>query len=135
MLLDCLGRCSRALRSRLVLESAGDFDERLGAGTPLQCGEDVDALARVSALGFPGAYDPRPTVFHHHRRSKPEEVDRLMAGYDVGRGAYFAKALMHRRTRRAFLWPVLRKIGGNFLRCDFAVMRRECYGAWKYVVG
>lgn len=119
---------------RSVLDQVGDFDERMGPGTAVY-GEELDIMARASALGFRGAYDPRPTVFHHHRRSKPEDVKRLMAIYDVGRGAYYAKAVMDPRMRRAFLWPVIRKIGGNVCRGDFAVMWREFYGAWKYVRG
>jgi glycosyltransferase involved in cell wall biosynthesis len=117
---------------RDALERSGGFDERFGAGTALYCAEDVDLLARASALGYRGAYDPRPTVLHHHRRTSPEEVERLLAGYDIGRGAYYAKALADRRMRAAYLWPVLRKVGGNLWRREFAVMGRELRGAWSY---
>jgi hypothetical protein len=120
---------------RDVLERLCGFDERLGAGTKLCSGEDVDILGRASALGLRGAYDPRPLVYHHHRRSKPEELMRLMECYDIGRGAYYAKALMDRRMRWNYLWPVLRKIGGNIWRGEYAVMQREFHGAWKYIVG
>lgn len=120
---------------REALARLGGFDERLGAGTPLCSGEDVDVLARASALGYAGAYDPRPLVFHHHRRTTQAEADQLMAGYDIGRGAFFAKGLRNRQTRGAFLWPVLRRIGGNLARRDFAVLRRELAGAWKYTFG
>lgn len=123
-----------ALR-REVLERVGGFDEKLGAGTDVHCGEDTDILARASALGLRGAYDPRPVVFHHHRRSRPEDVKRLLEKYDIGRGAYYAKSLMDRRMRGNYFWPVLRKIGGNIWRCDFAVMRRELHGAWTYING
>jgi len=123
-----------ALR-RGVLERIGNFDERLGAGTALYCGEDLDILTRASGLGFAGAYDPRPTVFHHHRRSTAGEAGRLMAGYDIGRGACYAKALMDGRTRGFYLWPVLRRIGGNLRRGDIAVLGRELSGAWKYIRG
>ena len=118
-----------------VLDLVGDFDERLGAGTKLLCGEDVDMLARASSLGFRGIYDPGPVVFHHHRRSKPEEVKRLLEGYDIGRGAYFAKSLLDRRRFRAFLWPAIRKIGGDLSRLEFDVLSREINGAWNYVFG
>ena len=120
---------------REVLERVGGFDERLGPGTELHCGDDLDILARASAHGYAGAYDPGPLVFHHHRRSTPEDVRRVSAGYDIGRGAYFAKALMDRRLRWNYLWPALRKTGGNIWRRDFAVMQREFYGAWKYLFG
>src|SRR5687767_8233694 len=75
---------------REVLERVGGFDERIGPGTPVRSGTDIDILARASAHGFPGAYDPRPVVYHHHGRSKPEDVNRLMENYDVGRGAFYA---------------------------------------------
>jgi hypothetical protein len=120
---------------RDVLERVGDFDERMGPGSELHCGEDNDILTRASSLGYAGAYDPRPMLYHHHRRSTREEFDRLMARYDVGRGAYFAKALMDRRRRWVHLWPAVRKIGGNIRRREFSVMRREFQGAWKYVLG
>ena len=120
---------------RELLERVDGFDERLGPGSSLHCADDLDVVARVSALGFTGAYDPRPVVSHHHRRAKMEDVNRLVAGYDIGRGAYFAKGLLNRQTRKAFCWPALRKFGGNIWRREFAVLRRELSGAWQYLSG
>lgn len=117
---------------RKALELVDGFDERLGAGSRLLCGEDLDVVARVSALGFTGAYDPRPTVSHHHRRAKMEDVRSLLAGYDIGRGAYLAKGLLNPQTRKAFCWPALRRICGNLKRMEFSVLRRELSGAWQY---
>ncbi len=116
---------------RDVLEIVGGFDERLGIGSRLESAEDIDLVARASAAGFHGAYDPRPVVFHHHRRSKPEDVKHLMAIYDIGRGAFYAKAVLDRRMRSSYFWPVLRRVGGNILRKEFSVMGREFYGAWN----
>lgn len=118
---------------RDLMAQVGLFDERLGAGTDLKCGEDIDYLARASALGWAGAYDPRPTVRHHHRRSLPEDIQRLLEGYDIGRGAYFAKSLIHGQMRGKFIWPVLRRVFGNLSRRDFGVLNREFAGAWKYL--
>jgi glycosyltransferase involved in cell wall biosynthesis len=118
---------------REALERAEGFDERFGPGAELKCAEDVDLLARVSALGFRGAYDHRPLVFHHHRRSGREEVRLLEELYDFGRGAYFAKALADRRRRGVYVWPALRRVGGNLMRLDFGVMKREFHGAWRYI--
>jgi GT2 family glycosyltransferase len=120
---------------REVLEIVGGFDERFGTGSSLESAEDIDLVARASAAGFRGAYDPRPVVFHHHRRSKGEDVRRLMAIYDIGRGAFYAKAVLDRRMRSSYFWPVLRRVGGNILRKEFSVMGREFYGAWKYISG
>ncbi len=82
-----------AIRRR-ALESVGGFDNRLGAGALFSC-EDVDVLARMSAKGWHGAYDPRPLVYHHHRRKSRAEVNRLMREYDRARGAYYGKCLLN----------------------------------------
>src|SRR5262245_25037038 len=116
-----------------VLKRVGDFDERLGPGTPFQCGEDVDILARVSAAGYAGVYDPRPLAYHHHRRRNPDDIEQLRAGYDIGRGAYYAKSLLERNRRWIFLWPVLHWTWIN--RRNFARLRREFRGALLYILG
>lgn len=87
---------------RAALKSVGGFDIRLGAGMPFYC-EDVDLLTRLSAAGWSGAYDPRPLVYHHHRRKTRAEATRLMSGYDRGRGAYYAKCLCDPALRSASL--------------------------------
>lgn len=121
-----------ALR-RKVLDTIGPFDELLGAGTPLHCGEDLDEIARASAAGFHGAYDPRIVVYHHHRRSSAADGQRLMQGYDIGRGAFYAKALRDPRMRRSHLWPALRRVLGNLARRDLATIEREFRGAQTYL--
>lgn len=119
---------------REILERLDGFDEKLGAGR-LYGGEDDDIVARASALGITGAYHPGPTVFHHHRRSQPEQVKPMLAGFDMARGAFYAKMLANRPTRRIYLWPALRRTAGSIWRRDFAVMARELRGAWRYFVG
>jgi glycosyltransferase involved in cell wall biosynthesis len=86
---------------REALDGIGGFDEMFGAGAPFSC-EDVDVMARISFTGWHGAYDPRPLVFHHHRR-KSAEAARLMKQYDRGRGAYFAKSVLNTRQRPQYL--------------------------------
>ena len=115
-----------------VLDRIGGFDETLGPGTLFHCGEDVDILARISAAGYAGAYDPRPLAYHHHRRRNPDDIERLRAGYDIGRGAYYAKSLLDRGRRWIFLWPVLHWIWTN--RRNVARLRREFRGAWLYLL-
>jgi len=83
---------------REVLEAVDGFDELLGAGTPFPS-EDVDFVSRASAAGYAGAYDPGPAVEHHHRRRAILELDALRGGYDLGRGAYYAKCLLDPRRR------------------------------------
>jgi len=85
----------------VALRSVGGFDPRFGAGTRF-CPEDIDALARLSACGWHGRYDPRPLVYHHHRRKTRVEADRLMRQYDRGRGAYYAKCILNPTLRWAY---------------------------------
>lgn len=87
-----------AFRKR-ALEAVGGFDERFGPGVRFVSCEDVEVMARVSAAGWPGAYDPRPMLRHHHRR---KSVDDLVRGYDQGRGAYYAKCLLNPTLRDTY---------------------------------
>jgi glycosyltransferase involved in cell wall biosynthesis len=84
-----------------VLEKIGGFDAELGAGTKFPC-EDIDVVAATLWAGAHVRYDPRPLVFHHHGR-RATDVDRLMANYDRGRGAYYAKYILRSDTRRVYL--------------------------------
>jgi hypothetical protein len=87
---------------RAVLEAIGGFDELAGAGTPWPF-EDVDAAMRASLAGYAGSYDPRPTVFHHHRRRDRRVLHETLRGYARGRGAYFLKFLTRRGPRLSLL--------------------------------
>jgi hypothetical protein len=118
---------------RAVLEEIGGFDEWLGAGTRVRSGGDVDALSRASVAGFPGAYDPRPIVYHHHGRKTAEDEESVMAGYDLGRGAFFVKCLLDRRRRRLYAWPIFRRIAGHLVKRRFGVMRAELQGGLIYL--
>ena len=77
---------------RVALDGAGGFDPLFGSGA-LFASEDVDTAARVSRLGWTGAYDPMIVVSHHHGR-KRADVPALLKAYDVGRGAYHAKLML-----------------------------------------
>jgi GT2 family glycosyltransferase len=126
---------------RRTLELIGGFDERLGAGTPFPC-EDIDAVASALWLGIAGAYDPRPTVFHAHGRKTEPECRSLMAAYDAGRGAYYAKRLLDPRSRRTYLrawcssiWRELQE-AANFAKSGrihtIGRSRREIISAFRY---
>lgn len=86
---------------RSALEATGGFDDRFGAGTPFPC-EDIDLVARMSARGWHGAYDPRPLIYHHHGRKTHADAARLMKQYDYGRGAYYVKSLLDPRMRATY---------------------------------
>ena len=88
---------------REVLELIGGFDERLGAGTRYQSAEDTDAMARVSAAGRWGLYDPGPTVRHHHRRREGEDIQRMKKAHGIGTGAYFIKCIANPELRGQYL--------------------------------
>jgi glycosyltransferase involved in cell wall biosynthesis len=87
---------------KATLEAIGGFDDHFGAGTAFPC-EDVDVLARASGAGWAGTSDPRPCVYHHHRRKTKEEMKRLMRGYDVGRGAYYVKYVLDPTLRHIYM--------------------------------
>lgn len=115
---------------RDVLEKAGLFDERLGAGTPLSSAEDTDLIARASWQGFVGLYHPGPTVLHHHERKGAETLARMRRGYAIGRGGYIFKFILNPETRRLYLRFWLSKARGDPTRERL----HEMLGAWRMFV-
>jgi glycosyltransferase involved in cell wall biosynthesis len=111
-----------------AIETVNGFDELFGAGTRFPC-EDVDILARMSAAGWFGAYDPRPLVYHHHRRKTELEAAQLMKQYDRGRGAYYAKCLANSSLRNIYLKNLYWKIRSQSLLTTY----RELAAAIEYV--
>ena len=125
---------------RMVLDRIGGFDERFGAGTSFGCGEDIDAVASALWAGFAGAYDPGPTVYHHHGRKTKREARDLFKTYDRGRGAYYAKYILRSDSRNEYLGKWMgevrrRAINGHFIGrlSDMRRSFREFYGALHYV--
>ena len=118
---------------RAVLKEIEGFDEWLGAGTPVKSGGDVDALSRASIAGYAGAYDPRVVVHHHHGRKTAEEGASVMAGYDVGRGAFLTKCLLDHRRRSLYALPVIRRIAGHLVKRRFGILRSELQGSFIYL--
>jgi glycosyltransferase involved in cell wall biosynthesis len=98
-----------ALR-KAALAQVGGFDPWFGSGS-LFAAEDVELLARISAAGWNGAYDPKPLVYHHHGRKTMGDERRLMRSYDRGRGAYYAKCMLNGGMRRVYVknWLLTRK--------------------------
>jgi GT2 family glycosyltransferase len=87
---------------RAALAQVGGFDPWFGAGA-LYSGDETEVMARISAAGWKGAYDPNPVVYHHHGRKTASDEWRLMRWYDRGRGAYYAKCILDRRMRRVYV--------------------------------
>ena len=113
---------------RAALTEVGGFDPWFGAGA-LYSGDETELMARISAAGWNGAYDPKPVVYHHHGRKTANDEWRLMRWYDRGRGAYYAKCMLNRRMRNVYFknWLLTRRnhswrttaleiVGGSGLR-------------------
>ena len=116
---------------REALQAIDGFDPELGAGTPFPC-EDIDAVAGVLWAGFQGRYDPRPLVLHHHRR-READVPHLRAGYDRGRGAYYAKFLLRPECRRAYAAGWWSEVRNNLNRPGLTRLSRELRSAAAYL--
>jgi GT2 family glycosyltransferase len=120
---------------REALEAIGGLDPELGAGTPFPC-EDVDAVAAVVWKGFHAGFDPTVVIFHHHGR-RAEDLPRLLASYDRGRGAYYAKYILQAETRHAYIrgWAQAALAGRTFRHFhDMRSVIREWAGALRYLV-
>jgi len=123
---------------REAIAAAGGLDPELGAGTPFPS-EDVDLMAAVAWRGYSGRFDPRPVVFHHHRR-KEEHRAGIMDGYNRGRGAYYMKYILRRDTRWKYLAAWLRSIANSTLTLlrsgsldGFGKNRSEIASAIRYL--
>jgi glycosyltransferase involved in cell wall biosynthesis len=90
-----------AYRKTAILD-VGGFDPWFGAGA-FYSGDEVELIARISAAGWNGAYDPNPVVYHHHGRKTIDDERRLRRWYDRGRGAYYAKCILNRGMRNVYV--------------------------------
>ena len=125
-----------------VLDRIGGFDENFGAGAGFAC-EDIDAAASALWEGLSGAYDPRPTVYHHHGRKTEREARDLLRIYDKGRGAYYAKYILRSDSRSEYLRGWMRTVKGEVRGAIRAILRgqrptmirslREICGGLQYV--
>jgi glycosyltransferase involved in cell wall biosynthesis len=101
---------ANAAYRRAALAEVGGFDPWFGGGAPYS-GEEAELMARISAAGWYGAYDPKPVVYHHHGRKTANDEWRLMRSYDRGRGAYYAKCILNRGMRNVYIknWLLTRQ--------------------------
>jgi len=84
---------------RSALLRTGGFDERLGPGTWLEAGEDLELLDRVLATGAEGRY-AHDAVASHEQWRDAHASRRLQLSYGKGMGARFA-LMLRREPRRA----------------------------------
>ncbi|HEX6565531.1 MAG TPA: glycosyltransferase family 2 protein [Chthoniobacterales bacterium] len=102
--------CNMAMRRGLV-EKLGPFDERFGAGSKLESGEDSDYLFRAYLAGFTLEYVPDMTVFHYHGRKQKPVGYKLYRGYSIGTGAIYAKYLFRQpKLCVPFCWDLKKSI-------------------------
>jgi glycosyltransferase involved in cell wall biosynthesis len=87
---------------RAALAQVGGFDPWFGAGA-LFTAEEPELLARISAAGWTGAYDPRLLVYHDHGRQTARTQWLKARSYDRGRGAYYAKCILNKGMREVYI--------------------------------
>jgi glycosyltransferase involved in cell wall biosynthesis len=121
--------------AREVVRTIGGFDPQLGAGSRCVAGEDTEYLARASWAGWRGRYDPGPVVSHHHGRKPGPDAERHVLGYDYGRGAYYARFMLHRTAWRTYLRQWWRHVMKSLRRARYGKLRREAIGAARYLRG
>lgn len=92
---------------RDVAALVGPFDERFGAGAPLQSAEDTDYLVRAFELGIAVEYVPDMVVHHHHGRRTRAAIEKLHRSYSLGNGGLCLKHLFGAPWLiRHFCWTV-----------------------------
>ena len=72
---------------KMALEQLGGFDNRRGAGAPLESGEDLDINYRVLMSGHSIVYEPQAVVRHNHHRMTNEAVYQTRYAYSFGGAA------------------------------------------------
>lgn len=75
---------------RYSLEALGGFDSRLGGGTPVRTGEDLDLFLSLILRQGSIAYEPRAIVYHFHRADF-ESLRRQLREYGMGMSAILTK--------------------------------------------
>ncbi|MFQ5884916.1 MAG: glycosyltransferase [Thermoplasmata archaeon] len=94
------------LRKEAVVK-IGLFDENLGPGTRFRGAEDIDVFHRMIESGYHVVYTPKAIV-HHEPLDTHDQLKRMMSGYRIGLGAFFAKNRSSKDVRRYFFKEVLR---------------------------
>lgn len=106
------------LRKKALLR-IGLFDEGLGPGTRFRSAEDIDVFHRMIDAGYDVVYTPSATV-RHEPLDTYDQVKKMMYGYRVGMGAFFAKHMSSYRPRNSsfkyFLRTQLRNSKNNFFK-------------------
>ena len=119
---------------RDVFEKIGLFNEDMGAGTEFPC-EDIEWACRASLSGFEGILIPEIIIYHHHQRKiNSLEAIRVIEGYDVGRGAYYASLITLGYSNAWELWGNI-NIGKGGIKSVEGIKKisRELKGSSRYL--
>jgi GT2 family glycosyltransferase len=90
--------CNMAIR-REVLQLVGEFDTKLGPGSPKDTvADDPDFIYRAFRKGVRIEYVPDILVYHNHGRRSDLDAQSLKRKYLLGRGAFYAKHILRADT-------------------------------------
>ena len=102
---------------REVFDRVGLFDVRLGAGTFLAGGEDIELFYRALRAGFKFVYAPNVLVHHDHDRETLAQACRLNYGYGKAYPAYILKhALAGDRYAMRMVYWLLHELPSRWRR-------------------
>jgi GT2 family glycosyltransferase len=130
---DVLAGCHMAMY-RSACEEVGEFDERLGPGTPFLAAEDNDYGFRLLEAGYRILYDPQPVIYHRAWRSGHDYFPMRWA-YGRGKGGYYTKYLSLRQPY--MLQRMCWDIGLRVIRFPWRLLHRPrlALGDMVYVLG
>jgi GT2 family glycosyltransferase len=119
---------------RSAVDEVGNFDERLGPGTPFPAAEDNDFGFRLLEKGYRISYIPEAVLYHRAWRPGRDYL-RLRWSYGRGQGAYYAKYFSLRDPY--MLRRMLRDVGKRILRFPIRLwrQRRQAYSDAIFVLG
>jgi GT2 family glycosyltransferase len=120
------------------LRRIGEYDERLGAGSPGSAGEDLDMIYRLLRAGARIRYEP-DAVIYHERQTRERRIA-TRSSYGRGIGAFFGAWLragdwlalgllvLWMRQRARILWGALRERNWTRVREQLLVHRGTLQG-------
>ena len=125
---------NNAAMLRSAIKEVGNFDERLGPGTPFSAAEDNDLGFRLLESGYRIIYVPEAVLYHRAWRNERDYLP-LRWSYGYGQGAYYAKHLS--LTDRYMLWRMVRHAKNHALGFAWQVrrQRRLAYANAIYLLG
>jgi hypothetical protein len=83
-------------------------------------------VAKALWHGFYAMYDPKPIVYHHHKRRTPEQLAELWRDYRTGTGAYFTLFIRNPASRWTYVLQFAKRITAELL----AFLDGLLHGRW-----